>query len=583
LIHVETVQPRPKAITMKIEVTLLRLSSLATAVCLGTHAEAANITVTSSADAGAGTLRAAIAAANPLGGDTIDFDPALDGATIFLDAGELVIDKDLTITGLGATHLAIVGDNERVFRITATSYVTISGLHLQGKVTGAPGADGIPASPNGQPGSPAYGGGIFEEGDCVLNVNDCHFESCETIGGAGGNAYYSSGIPAHGGDGGEAAGGAICNNGGDLYLDGCTFGYANSATGGAGGNGGHSGSPNSYGGNGGGAKGGAVVTRYGSQNLFIVNCTLTDNRAHGGAGGLGGDSPGAIGAGGGGGAGGRPQGGAVYVTQGCNGCTGIKHTTIDNNLCRLGGGGPGGTGTPDGNPGVDGLADGLGLYFNGTGGVNDTLPMDNTIVAANQAVPAPGSTLVLHDSADVRGVIASGGFNLIGNPFGSSGWIPSGVPRDLLGTAALPLDPRLGPLQNNGGETPTMAPLSCSPAIDAGSDCVGCLTVDQIDQSRLVVVTSGASSGKGSDIGAYELQSYPADAAVWLSITPVSTPVDGVLLAWPASSCFILQQSPTLDPTNWVDNTDTVTVVGAEKHVLISPATGNMFYRLFHP
>lgn len=137
--------------------TLPRLSLLATAVCLCTQAEAVNITVTNSADAGEGTLRAAIAAANPLGRETIDFDPALDGATIFLDAGELVIDKDLPITGLGATRLAIVGDNERVFCITGPAYVTISGLHLQGNMTGAPGADGTPSSSNGQPGSPALG------------------------------------------------------------------------------------------------------------------------------------------------------------------------------------------------------------------------------------------------------------------------------------------------------------------------------------------------------------------------------------------------------------------------------------------
>ena len=169
-----------------------------------------------------------------------------------------------------------------------------------------------------------------------------------------------------------------------------------------------------------------------------------------------------------------------------------------------------GQGTPVGDPGAAGVADGLGLYFNGTGSGNDTLPLDNTLIAANLATPAPGSSPVHLDSADVKGVIASGGYNLIGNPFGSSGWVAAGVPRDLLGTAALPLDPRLGPLQNNGGETPTQVPLACSPAIDAGSDCVGCLTLDQIDQPRPVLVTAGVSSGKGSDIGAYELQSYPS-------------------------------------------------------------------------
>ena len=49
----------------------------------------------------------------------------------------------------------------------------------------------------------------------------------------------------------------------------------------------------------------------------------------------------------------------------------------------------------------------------------------------------PGGPLVLFDSAEVRGVIASGGYNLIGNSFGSSGWMSAGVPRDLLVNAEL--------------------------------------------------------------------------------------------------------------------------------------------------
>ena len=57
---------------------------------------------------------------------------------------------------------------------------------------------------------------------------------------------------------------------------------------------------------------------------------------------------------------------------------------------------------------------------------------------------------------------------------------------------------------------------------------------------------------------------------------------NGVMIAWPASSCFILQQSATLDPPDWENNLNPVTVVGVEKRVFISPAAGNMFYRL-HP
>jgi hypothetical protein len=39
-------------------------------------------------------------------------------------------------------------------------------------------------------------------------------------------------------------------------------------------------------------------------------------------------------------------------------------------------------------------------------------------------------------------------------------------------------DPRLGPLQNNGGSTDTQVPLADSPAIDHG-DNAACLPIDQ--------------------------------------------------------------------------------------------------------
>ncbi len=46
------------------------------------------------------------------------------------------------------------------------------------------------------------------------------------------------------------------------------------------------------------------------------------------------------------------------------------------------------------------------------------------------------------------------------------------------GTTPLNSDPRLGPLQNNGGPTPTMAQLPGSPAINVGVPVDG-VTADQ--------------------------------------------------------------------------------------------------------
>ena len=70
--------------------------------------------------------------------------------------------------------------------------------------------------------------------------------------------------------------------------------------------------------------------------------------------------------------------------------------------------------------------------------------------------------------------------------------ISNGANGDIVG-----LDPKLGPLQDNGGPTPTMALLAGSPAIDTGANPLG-LTADQ---RGFVPRTAGA----GTDMGAVEL------------------------------------------------------------------------------
>lgn len=97
---------------------------------------------------------------------------------------------------------------------------------------------------------------------------------------------------------------------------------------------------------------------------------------------------------------------------------------------------------------------------------------------------------------DLSGRVTSQGHNLIGNADGSVGWVGS----DLLGTAGSPLNPQLGPLQNNGGPTFTMALLPISAAIDAGDDAVlgppYNLSTDQRGRAR--------RTGDHVDIGAFE-------------------------------------------------------------------------------
>jgi hypothetical protein len=110
-----------------------------------------------------------------------------------------------------------------------------------------------------------------------------------------------------------------------------------------------------------------------------------------------------------------------------------------------------------------------------------TVQLKNTLVALNWADSNP----------DVAGEFASLGHNLIGDASGASGFTKT----DILGSSEAPIDPRLGPLQDNGGPTHTMALLKGSIAIDAG-DSKGAPDVDQRGEFRDDFV----------DIGAYEFQ-----------------------------------------------------------------------------
>ena len=93
---------------------------------------ATTLTVTTTTDSGAGSLRNAITAAGD--GDTIQFDTALSGQTITLTSAELVIDKNITISGLGPTLLAVSrasnATNFRIFHVMPGHTVMIEGLTI---------------------------------------------------------------------------------------------------------------------------------------------------------------------------------------------------------------------------------------------------------------------------------------------------------------------------------------------------------------------------------------------------------------------------------------------------------------------
>jgi hypothetical protein len=99
-------------------------------------------------------------------GDTINFDPSVNGQTILLTSGQLLIDKNLTITGPGANLLVVSGNlASRVFNIGSGFEVTISGLTISsGRAF------------------PSSGGGILNNGslaiiDSTLSGNQASFGS----------------------------------------------------------------------------------------------------------------------------------------------------------------------------------------------------------------------------------------------------------------------------------------------------------------------------------------------------------------------------------------------------------------------
>jgi hypothetical protein len=353
-------------------------------------------------------------------------------------------------------------------------------------------------SPAGDGGN---GGGIYNSGTMTVNNSSVQDNTCG-FGGNGGSIggfdTYVFGFP--GGAGGS--GGGIYNVG-TLTLNICAI-FGNST--GGGGNGGQG----TTAGNGGPGGSGAGI--YGAGNgLTLITCTLGKNScANGGDGGYGFGSlfyPGFAGNGGAGG-----SGAAVY----CVGPITLLACTISGN--SAGSGGNGGdaeaveffpSGGSNGVAGAGGIGGVGGVFFNDTN--HFEVNLRNTLIALNS--PGTGgnggrsetTNLVFLPGvraasgfADISGNFSSGGYNLLG--ILDDAGITNGFVGDLAGSASTPLDPRLGPLTNNGGSTVTFNLLPDSPAIDAGDDAILYppynLAIDQRGERR--------TSGAHVDIGAIE-------------------------------------------------------------------------------
>jgi predicted outer membrane repeat protein len=374
--------------------------------------------------------------------------------TITLTSGQLAISRNLDIEGPGADQLVISGNNaSRVFLVAAGVRASLDGLTItNGRVTND------------------NGGGIFVAAGGSLSVSACNLTGCiATItpnGTARGGGIYSLGGMVMisnctlTGNTCGVDGGSLSNDGGQMTVSASSF-SGNSANSGGGI---YNGGVNSFGG-----------------TLTVTGCTFTGGLAANG-GGLANDRSGvatvttssfignfAL------------QGGAIYnASLGGGVLLTVSSSTFTRNTAITRGGGIYNTSmltvsnsTFNGNSAV--VNDGGGID-NDTG----TLTVSNSTISDNGAPAGAGiftygtlnavNTIIAGNHGDdLDGGVSSGSHNLIGG------------------------DPLLGPLQDNGGPTQTMALLPGSPALNAG-DPAQLGTADQ----------RGVARSGGVNIGAYQ-------------------------------------------------------------------------------
>jgi len=412
-------------------------------------AQAQTYTVTDTANSGAGSLRAAVEAANSApGADTIQFASGVSG-TIVLSGTGLTIKDSVEIDGPGAGQLTVeqTSKEHRVFKIAAFATpgaVTFSGLHI---------ANGWIKD---------NGGDIYnEDTNASLTISNCVVSGARTESAGYGGAVDSFGAPLTIRDsiftGNEGSNGGAIWAGGDetpLTIESSTF-TGNKAEG----------------------VGGAVLVEveHGSEHK-IVGSTFVGNRA-------------------------RDAGGAVDISSGNGAPVLIANSTFSGNQTPGSGGAIASGGesltvtiedsTIAGNQVTGATHGGGGISFFNVERLVDTIVAGNT--SAGTGPDLAGKALA--------------SFDLIGNPAQSelTELVPSS---DLVG-----VDPQLGPLADNGGSTETMALPPSSPAVNKGGGGLGVDQRGEARPSLYPGVSSSTAAGaNGADIGAYELQAPGSSA-----------------------------------------------------------------------
>jgi hypothetical protein len=446
------------------------------------------------------------------------------------------------------------------------------------------------------------GGGMHGTGGYV-DVEGTAFDSTILYSGGGGGGAFGSGWGGeyetdYGGGGGGTVGSGTFGYGGPLCGGNGGYGYDedafsvngqdapcpgggggggvaelySSSNGGAGNYGGGGGGGGSHGGNGGnGGFGGGGGSGWSGD----LGGTTGGNGGFGGGGGsaangivIGSGYPGSGGPFGGNaghslGGGGGALGGAIFND---GGTLTIRNSTFYNNVAVRGNGG----GAP--NPGqADNGADGGGAIFSHNG----TTTLQHVTISSNQTTGPYGGVYIYRDST---GTAAFNLYNSIIVNNGSTTESPNecvmaGTGIQVVGTGNIigqndncpglmtNVNPSLGPLQNNGGLTPTMAIPQNSSAMDT-ANAFYALSVDQRGVYR--------PQGSGYDVGAYELCPFRQ------LLGQICTP--GTIVTPPTTEVLTMQVGPassdgSTDPAPGA----TAITEGTVRVITATPAPGRFF------
>jgi hypothetical protein len=461
--------------------------------------------------------------------DTIQFDPSVNGQTIRLAGSELLVSRNLTINGPGATQLAVSGSSaSRVFEIGSAVTASLSGLGIEngdadygGGIYNA-GTLTISNSSLGGNVVSLHGGGIYNAGTLTISNSSLSGNSAYDGGGllnqgtlTVSNSTFSSNSALHGGgifnngtlaisngtlSGNSAAVGGGIDNNITLTISNSTL-NGNSATSSGGGisNGGTLTVSNStVSSNAAGFYGGGL---YSVNTLTVSNSTLSGNSANVGGGiydantltvsnsTLSGNTA-------------SGEGGGIWFISYASAPCVLTNATIAANRCNT-------SGAASGNQGG-------GLWDDPTS--TTPLTLNNTIIAGNYN-GASGTT-----ADDIGGTLNSASaYNLIGT--GGSGGLQNGVNGNHVGVSNL----GLATLADNGGSTQTVALLTGSPAIGAGSAALA------VDASGNPWLTDQRGFGflrtvNGKvDIGAFQTQPSSLTAQQYLQ-TALNQTVGALLL-----------------------------------------------------